>query len=170
MRARLQGLQRIAVVYTALKHAKELALEEAAAALHTVESKIEQQRLQVRRTSVWGRAALSAGAHEEWKIHESQNQLTERNTEALLDLRRRREKLLFEAAEVYRAGTMQLEQMESVLRALRVRLQADVNRKSQRESDDRFLARGWWQEQAAARASDLLDDDAETIVKKISEL
>ena len=96
MRARLKGLQRIAVVYTAMKHAQELSLEEAAGALRDVESRIDQQRSLVMRTGVAGRVALAAGEHEEWKMSESQNQFTERKTEGLLDLRRRREGSLFE--------------------------------------------------------------------------
>ena len=163
MQARLRGLQRIAAVYAAMNHAQSLSLEEASGALREAESRIDQQRSQMGRTSAAGRAALVAGEHEEWKIHESQNQFTELNTESLVELRRRREALLFEAAEGYRAASMRLEQMESVVREVRSQMQTDVNRRAQRESDDRFAARRWWQEQTTGILGERLDkrtDDA----------
>ena len=56
---------------------------------------------------------------------------------------------------------MQLEQMESVLRGVRSQLQADLNRKVQRESDDRFLAQRWWREPSAEDLAGDLEQDAD---------
>jgi hypothetical protein len=153
MQKRLKGLQRIAVVYVAVKHAQSLALEQAAAALREAEERIAEQRAQAERSRVEGKAALDAGEHVDWQMHESQKQFTERNAATLMELRQRRETLMLEAAETYRAGRMQLEQMESVLRDLRSKAELQRAHIAQRESDDRFLSRQWW----AAREGSVIE-------------
>lgn len=150
MRTRLQGLERIAVVYKATQHAHTLGLEQAAAALRQAESWVGQQREWARRSSVAGKAALGAGDQLEWRMQEAQRRLSEWNTERLFELKLRREALMREAAEAYRAGRMQLEQMESVLRELRAKSELEASRRAQRDSDDRFLARRWWHTQGGA--------------------
>ena len=158
MPTRLKGFKRIVAVYAAIKHAQELSLEEAVAALRQVELRIEQQNSLVARTWTTGREALNIGAHEAWKLHEAQNQATERHTQTLVELRRKRVTLLSQADEIYRAGTLQLEQAENVLREMRSQLQVEQDRKAQQASDDRFLAQRWWQERASgSRLSDVND-------------
>jgi hypothetical protein len=152
MQSRLKALQRIALAYMAMKHAQALSLEQAAAAVRETESLIERQKTQARRSDVAGREALDAGEHVAWRMHESQKQFTEWNAEGLVGLREQREALMFEAAEVYRAGRMQLEQMESVLRELRSKLDVERAHKAQRESDDRFLSQQWWRARDVAGA------------------
>jgi hypothetical protein len=151
MQTRLQGLQRIAMVYIAVKHAQALALEQAAASLREAETRIAEQRTQARRSSAEGRAALDAGDDIGWRIEESQRRFAEWNAEDLAALRHKREALVAEATEVYRTGRMQLEQMESVLRELRKKHDLDRAHRMQRESDDRFLARQWWDERERLR-------------------
>lgn len=141
---RLRALNRIALVYVAVKHAQALALEQAAASLREAEALIAQQKAQAKRSDVEGRVALDAGDHVNWQMHESQKHFTEWNAEGLIGLRTRREALMIEAAEIYRGGRMQLEQMESVLRELRSKLEMERAHSAQRESDDRFLSRQWW--------------------------
>jgi len=147
---RLKGLQRVALVYAAVKHAQGLALEQAAGALREAESLVARQRAQAARLHAEGRAALDAGDSLDWKMHESEKHFTEWNADALLQLRARREALMLEAAETYRSGRMQLEQMESVLRELRSKLELERAHNAQRESDDRFLSRQWWDARGGA--------------------
>ena len=144
MQTRLKGLQRVAVVYMAMKHAQAQAVEQAAAALREAELLIERQRAQVKRSSLEGRVALDAGDHVDWQMHESQKEFTEWNAEGLLGLRERREASMLQAVADYRAADMQLEQMENVLRELRSKLEVERSHVDQREADDRFLARRWW--------------------------
>ncbi len=144
MQSRVEGLQRIALVYRAVKHEQALELERAAAALREAEEMIARQEAQAKRSSIEGKAALDAGDHVDWQMHESQRHFTEWNAAELVGLRERREALMLEAAEAYRAGRMQLEQMESVLRELRSKLEMERAHDAQRESDDRFLSRQWW--------------------------
>ena len=151
MQSRLRNLQRIAGVYRAVQHAQAVELEQAAAALHEAESLIAQQKAQAERSSVAGRAALDAGDHVDWQMHESQKQFTEWNAEGLNELRSRREALMVEAAESYRDGKRQLEQMESVLREMRSELQVERGHAAQRESDDRFLSQQWWKAKSQLR-------------------
>jgi len=141
---RLKGLERVAVVYAAVRHAQALSLEQAAAALGEAESLLARQREQAARQGAEGRAALDVGDSADWRMHESEKQFTEWNAGALLDLRARREAALLDAVESYRAGRMQLEQMESVLRELRSKRDRERAHSAQRESDDRFLSRQWW--------------------------
>ena len=151
MQSRLRNLQRIAGVYRAVQHAQAVELEQAAAALHEAESLIAQQKAQAERSSVAGRAALDVGDHVDWQMHESQKQFTEWNAEGLNELRSRREALMVEAAESYREAKRQLEQMESVLRELRSKLQVERGHAAQRESDDRFLSQRWWNAKSRLR-------------------
>lgn len=145
MQARLKALQRIASVYMAVKHAQALSLEQAAAAAREAESLLEGQKMRIRHSQFAGREALDAGEYLTWQMHEAQKQFAAWNARGLVGLRERREASMFEAAEVYRAGRMQLEQMESVLRELRSKLDVERAHKAQRESDDRFLSQRWWQ-------------------------
>jgi len=151
MRSRVQGLQRIALVYMAVKHAQALALEQAAGSLRETETVIAEHRSQAQRSSARGHERLDAGDDAGWRMEESQRQIAEWNTEDLVAQRKKREALLAEATELYRAGRMQLEQMESVLRELRRTQHAESARRTQRESDDRFLARQWWDERERQR-------------------
>jgi hypothetical protein len=151
MRTRLQGLQRIALVYVAVKHAQALALEQAASALRETEATIAEQRERARRSRAEGREALAAGDDMTWRIDESQGRFAEWNAEDLAAMRKKRQALVAEATEVYRTGRMQSEQMESVLRELRRKQEDDRAHRAQRESDDRFLARQWWDERERLR-------------------
>jgi phosphatidate phosphatase PAH1 len=151
MRSRVQGLQRIALVYMAVKHAQALAVEQAAASLRETETVIAEHRSQAERSSVRGHERLDAGDDVGWRMEESQRQIAEWNTEELIAVRKKREALVVEATELYRAGRMQLEQMESVLRELRKTKHLESARMTQRESDDRFLARQWWDERERLR-------------------
>lgn len=161
MQSRLKGLERIALVYMAVKHAQALSLEQASASLHNAEAMIEQQKAQARRSDAEGRDALRAGDYLGWQMQESQKQFTEWNVEGLIDLGRRREALMLEAAEAYRAGRLQLEQMESVLRDLRLKLDLEHAHDMQRESDDRFLARRWWDSRGGSTSKRKTLDAAE---------
>lgn len=154
MQARLKALQRIALVYMAIKHAQALSLEQAAAAVREAESFIDQQKMQVRRSDVAGREALDAGEHSAWQMHESQKHFTNWNAAELVQLRERRKAVMLEAAEEYKAGRMQLEQMESVLRDLRSKLDVDLAHRAQREADDRFLSQRWWRDHKAMETSE----------------
>jgi len=153
----LKGLERVALVYAAVKHAQALSLEQAAAALGEADSLLARQREQTARLSAGGRAALEAGDSLDWRIYESERNFTEWNSDALLNLRARREAAVLEAVETYRAGRMQLEQMESVLRELRAQLETELAHNAQRESDDRFVSRQWWD----ARGGQVIDSIGE---------
>jgi hypothetical protein len=160
MQKRLKGLERVALVYAAVKHAQALSLEQAAGALGEAESLLARQREQAARQGAEGRSALEAGDALDWRMHESERQFTEWNADALRDLRARREAVLLEAVETYRAGRMQLEQMESVLRELRSKRDLERAHTAQRESDDRFLSRQWWDARGGRAVDSTVEDGA----------
>ena len=153
MQSRLKSFERVALVYMAVKHAQALALEQAAAALREAEAGIAGQRAEAERLSLEGGIAIAAGDDVDWRMYESQRQFTEWNAEELVVLKERREALMLEANEAYRTGRMELEQMETVLRELRSKRDLERAHRAQRESDDRFLSRQWWD----ARSASLLD-------------
>ena len=152
MQTRQKSLQRIALLYTAVKHAQALKLEQAAAAVRAAESIIAQRERQAMQSSAAARAALDDGQHLEWRMQASQTQFTEWNAQALLGLKRQREALMLEAEESYRGKSMQLEQIESVLRELRLTSDTEQARRMQRDGDDRFLAQQWWRKICLASA------------------
>lgn len=158
MRTRLQGLQRIAQMYMAVKHVQATALQQAAASLRDAESRIALQQEREGRSVSAGNAALDAGEHIEWLMHTSQRRIGERNAEALHELRKRREASMLEAIESYSESRIRFEQMERLLRELRSQRRIEQERTAQLQSDDRFLSRRWWSDRSAARvAADSID-------------
>jgi hypothetical protein len=150
----------VALVYAAVKHAQALSLEQRAGALREAELLLARQREQTARLNAEGRAALDAGDSLDWQMHESEKHFTEWNAESLFELRARREAQMLEAAETYRAGRMQLEQMESVVRELRSKRDLERAHQAQRESDDRFLSRQWWDARGGYAIDAIGDADA----------
>ncbi len=142
--SRLKSIERLASLYRAMNHAEEMSLEQAVATLREAEMRIESQREQLNRSSREGHEALDAGDHARWQIHEAQQEFIEWRFEDLLELRKRRELLMREATESYKASRMQLEQMESLLRDTRSQRDLEQARVDQRESDDRYLSRQRW--------------------------
>ena len=145
MSARLKALQRLAALYNVLEHANGVTLDQARGALHEVEARIRDREDAALRLSELGNAALREGELQEWLIDQSQIAFTQWNADALEALRREREAAMRQAAEVYQASRMQLEQMQSVVDEVRASVELEKERSEQRSSDDRYLSRQRWE-------------------------
>lgn len=151
MRARLKALGRLAALYEIVEHANGVTLDQARGALHEVESRIRERAMTASRLMASSEEALRAGELREWQLDRSQIEFCQWNRQALEDLRMRGEATMREAAEVYQASRMRLEQIESVLREVRSGVALEEERTEQRAADDRYLSRQRWQIRGAQR-------------------
>lgn len=147
MTARVKALERMRSLYGVLTHVHELALHHASAEIHEAETRIEEQKAMVKKSSEEGLAALGRRDDLGWQMYESQRKFVRRDAMRLLALREEREGLAEKAAELYQAQRTELEQMQSVVDGLRTKMALEHSRREQQESDDRFLTRQRWLEQ-----------------------
>ncbi|WP_263374922.1 hypothetical protein [Granulicella aggregans] len=145
MSSRLKSLGRIAAIYQLMEYADGVALDQARAALHDVETMIRVRVDAATRLEAAGYEALREGDRAEWQLDQSQIEFMQWNAETLEAIRQARDAAMCEAAEVYQASRMQLEKMQSVLSEARVIAERELERAEQRAADDRYLSRRRWQ-------------------------
>lgn len=155
MKSRLKALGRLAAVYQIVEHVNGISLDKARASLHETQATIRDRQAAALRLSAASHEALRAGDLQEWLLDQSQIEFTQWDAETLELLRQRREAVMREAADVYQASRMQLEQLESVLDEVRAGVQLEAERAEQRASDDRYLSRQRWEERAGERRAEL---------------
>ena len=153
MRTRLKALGRLAALCEIVEHANGVTLDQSRGALHEVESTIREKALVASRLMTSSEESLRAGELREWQLDRSQIEFSQWNRQALKDLRMRREATMREAAEVYQASRMRLEQIESVLHEVRASVALEEERTEQRAADDRYLSRQRWQIRGDQRRS-----------------
>jgi hypothetical protein len=150
MRVKLGAMKRLASLYLLMEEAQQLALEQAAGALHQVERGIERQQALNVQATMAGTVALIAGNRDEHLMLQSQRGLMEQTVECLDEIRHSRQERVEDEAEVYRERRMERERVEHLLEALGAELDLERRRGEQRVADDRYLSRQRWQ---AARES-----------------
>jgi len=144
LQSRLKSLGRIAALYQLMEYADGIALDQARAALHDVETMIHLRADAATRLETAGYEALRVGDRDEWRFDQSQIEFMQWNAETIEAIRESRDAALRDAAEVYQASRMQLEKMQSVLNEARTSAAREQERAEQRASDDRYLSRQLW--------------------------
>ncbi len=144
MQSRANTLERIRSLYGVMTHVRELALHHAGAAVHEAETYIAEQKAMVKRLSEESLIALDGGDSQGWQMYESQRTFMQRDATRLVALRDEREAETEAAKQLYQEQRMQLEQIESVVDGLRLKMAVAHSRREQQDSDDRFLMRQRW--------------------------
>ncbi|WP_158944154.1 hypothetical protein [Granulicella sp. S190] len=144
MSSRLESLQRLMNLYTAVEQMHATELQRMTAAVHETQQAIamEQSTAQMARSE--GRDALAAGDRAGWTVSEIRQQTAGLRRQRLEEIRLQRQKLNDAAREQYVASRLKKEQMKRVSDEMEFRAEIEEGRRVQAVSDDLFLSRRRW--------------------------
>jgi hypothetical protein len=144
MQTRLDTLQRLASLYTAVEEMHLTELQRRTAAVLEAKQAIGVEQGVVRWARGDGRGALQAGDRLGWATAETQQESAAWRRERLEQIRLEREELNEDARERYVASRLRREQIKRVFDDIAARTEIEAGRRVQGVSDDRFLARRRW--------------------------
>jgi hypothetical protein len=146
MNPRLSRLKRIEDLYRLVEEAHSVALRQAAAQVHEADTAITEQCGQVHKAANEARLALLKGDSQQWLLAKAQRELGRIKRQQLETIRLERKAVTDRAREEHDASRMKSEQMKNVVERSVDAEQLIAGRKTQGESDDRFLSRLRWNE------------------------
>jgi hypothetical protein len=144
MQTRLDTLQRLASLYTAVEEMHLTELQRRTAAVLEAKQAIGVEQEVVRSARGDGRGALQVGDRLGWLTAEAQQETAAWRREGLEQIRLEREELNDAAREQYVASRLRREQIKRVFDDIAARTEIEAGRRMQGVSDDRFLARRRW--------------------------
>lgn len=151
MQGQLKALRRLARLYDMVERTHAVTLQRCATEVREAERAIELQRAAVRSAAFEGRAALVLDDRVGWSLAKVQRELARWRSEGLEHIRAQCEVARVSAQEHYVASRIKSEQMRCVVNDVEERAAIDGGRRSQAESDDRYLSRRSWVEARASR-------------------
>ena len=155
MQGQLKALRRLARLYDMVERTHAGALERCATEVREAEQAIESQHAAIRSAAFEGRAALVLDDRMGWSLAELQRELAGWRRESLEHIRAQREVARVSAQEHYVASRIKSEQMRCVMNDVAERAAIEGGRRSQAESDDRYLSRRSWVEARASRDAEM---------------
>ena len=144
IRSRFVNLRRLAAIYGMLEHNDRLSLDRANAAVQEAETLLDEQAVAARTSAAEGRDALVHENRSQWLMSESQREFSLWNQASLNSLLHKRGQLQQQAVERYRESLVQRDQMNAIANSARIASDAEVMRREQAETDDRYLSRARW--------------------------
>jgi len=144
MQTRLETLQRLVTLYTAVEEMHSTELQRMASAVREAQQAIGIEQEVARSARINGRGALLAGDRVSWMMAETQQETAAWRRRRLEQIRLEREELNEAAREQYVASRLKREQIRRVFDDIAARLEIEEGRRLQAASDDRFLARRRW--------------------------
>jgi hypothetical protein len=144
MQTRLETLQRLVALYTAVEEMHSTELQRMGSAVRAAQQAIGIEQEVARSARVNGREALLAGDQVSAVMAEIQQRTAGWRRRRLEQIRLEREKLNEAAREQYVASRLKREQIKRVFDDIAVRMEIEEGRRLQAVSDDRFLARRRW--------------------------
>jgi hypothetical protein len=144
MQTRLETLQRLVNLYTAVEEMHSAELQRVTAAVRETQQAIGVEQEVMRSARVDGRGALLAGDRVGSVIAETHQETAAWRRQRLEQIRREREELNYAAREQYVASRLKREQIKRVFDDIDARMVIEEGRRMQAGSDDRFLARRRW--------------------------
>ena len=144
MQTRLETLQRLAALYSAVEEMHSVELQRMTAAVRETQQAIGVVEEIAQSARVDGRTALRGGDRAYWMMAETRQETAAWRRRGLEQIRVEREELNDAAREQYVASRLKREQIKRVLDDIAARLEVEEGRKMQAASDDRFLARRRW--------------------------
>jgi hypothetical protein len=146
MPSRLETLQRLVTLYSAIEEMHSTELEGMTAAVRETEQAIGVEQKVVRSARIDGRGALFTGDRVMRMISQTQQDLAARRERLLEQVRLEREEMNDAAREQYVASRLKREQIQRVFDKIVARMEIEEGRRRQAASDDRFLARRRWRD------------------------
>ncbi len=144
MQTRLETLQRLVTLYTAVEEMHSTELQRMASAVREAQQAIGIEQEVARSARINGRGALLAGDRASWMMTEIQQEAAAWRRRRLEQIRLEREELNEAAREQYVASRLKREQINRVFDDISARMDVEEGRRLQAASDDRFLARRRW--------------------------
>jgi hypothetical protein len=144
MQTRLETLQRLVSLYTAVEEMHSTEFQRVTAAVREAQQAIGVEQEVMRSARVDGRRALLAGDQVGSVIAETHQETAAWRRQRLEQIRREREELNDAAREQYVASRLKREQINRVFDDIAARLRIEERLRMQAGSDDRFLARRRW--------------------------
>ena len=144
MQTRLETLQRLFTLYTAVEEMHSTELQRTTTAVRETQQVIRVEQEVARAARLDGRGALLAGDRVSWMMAETQQETAAWRRQGLEQIRLEREELSEVAREQYVASRLRREQIKRVFDDIALRMEIEEGRRLQAASDDRFLARRRW--------------------------
>ena len=144
MQTRLETLQRLVTLYTAVEEMHSTELQRMASAVREAQQAIGIEQEVARSARINGRGALLAGDRASGMMAEIQQEAAAWRRRRLEQIRLEREELNEAAREQYVASRLKREQINRVFDDISARMDVEEGRRLQAASDDRFLARRRW--------------------------
>jgi hypothetical protein len=144
MQTRLETLQRLVSLYTAVEEMHSTELQRMTSAVREAQRAIGIEQEVARSARTDGRGALLAGDRVSWMMAETQQETAAWRRRGLEQIRLEREELNESAREQYVASRLKREQINRVVDDIAARMEIEGGRRMQAASDDRFLARRRW--------------------------
>lgn len=143
MRSKLTTLRRIMSIYGVIEELRSAELLRAAMAVDEVQQAIGGNEDAARSARAEGRQALGEGDRVGWTASEAQHLAAGVKRKQLEPICEQRQALSESAREQYLQSRLKREQMERLIVRAEEQMSVEEGRKTQAESDDRFLARRW---------------------------
>ncbi|NYF80343.1 hypothetical protein [Granulicella arctica] len=144
MSSKLPVLKRIEVLYGLVEQMHSVALRQAVALVHEVETVIAEQSEQIRCARSDALEAMLHGNRENRALADVQREIGGRKRQQLEAVCRVRKIASDRAREDYDTSRLKSEQVKSIVESNQSAIQLIEDRRTQASSDDRFLSRLRW--------------------------
>ncbi len=144
MLARAKRLRRLAALYGIVEEIRSLERNRAALAVFVSEQAATQQATVASQALQRGRLALTTADRQDALLHEAEREVARFNADQLTAQQRNYELLERAAAEQHRLALLQQDQLETLLRTMRTRIDEQQKRREQAIADDRFGSITHW--------------------------
>jgi hypothetical protein len=144
MSTRLETLQRLMNLYTAVEQMHSTELQRLTTAVRETQQAIAVEQSVAQTARIDGREALATGDRVGWMMAETQQETAGWRTQRLEEIRVERQELNDAAREQYVASRLRKEQMKRVFEEMEARAEVEEGRRAQSISDDLFLSRRRW--------------------------
>ncbi|WP_433964236.1 hypothetical protein [Tunturiibacter gelidiferens] len=144
MSTRLETLQRLMNLYTAVEQMHSTELHRLTTAVREAQQAVSVEQSVAQAARIDGREALTAGDRVGWMMSETQQETAGWRRRKLEEIRVERQELSDAAREQYVASRLRKEQMKRVFEEMEARAELEAGRRVQSSSDDLFLSRRRW--------------------------
>jgi hypothetical protein len=144
MSTRLETLQRLMNLYTAVEQMHSTELQRLTTAVREAQQAISVEQSVAQAARIDGREALTGGDRVGWMMSETQQETAGWRRQKLEQIRVERQELSDAAREQYVASRLRKEQMKRVFEEMEARAEIEEGRRVQSSSDDLFLSRRRW--------------------------
>ena len=146
MRERLAALRRLSAVCQMVEEMHSAEARRAAAAATEAQGAIHVEEARTHEARMGQREALLTDDRAGWSLAVAHQEVADHRKRQLEPILERREEKSEETRKQYLESRLWSERMKSLTEDATARASVEIERRVQMVSDDRFLARRWWQQ------------------------